>query len=110
MKELKRWKLACPKTELDLVFPNGEGQPMNYSKMMNRHYLPALKRAGVPVIRFHDLRHSYASLLIAQGESIKHIQTQLGHSTPTVTLNVYAHLMRPTNQAAAQRLEETIFG
>jgi integrase len=61
-------------------------------------------------IRFHDLRHTYASIMIEQGENIKYIQTQLGHSSPTVTLNVYAHLMKPTNQDAVCRLEKTIFG
>jgi len=55
------------------------------------------------------LRHTYASLLIEQGENIKYIQTQLGHSTPTVTLNVYAHLMKPVNQEAACRLEKQVF-
>ena len=48
--------------------------------------------------------------MIEQGENIKYIQTQLGHSSPTVTLNVYAHLMKPTNQDAVCRLEKTIFG
>jgi len=61
-------------------------------------------------IRFHDLRHTYATRLIEQGESIKYIQSQLGHSTPTVTLDVYAHLISPTNQTAAQRLDERIWG
>jgi len=56
------------------------------------------------VIKFHDLRHSYASLLIEQGENVKYIQSQLGHSIPTITLNVYAHLMKPTNQEAARLL------
>jgi integrase len=50
-----------------------------------------------------------ASLLIEQGENIKYIQSQLGHSTPTVTLNVYAHLMKPVNQEAACRLENLLF-
>ena len=57
-----------------------------------------LKAAGIPQIRFHDLRHTYASLLLAQGENIKYVQNQLGHSSPTVTLNVYAHLMKKENQ------------
>ena len=48
--------------------------------------------------------------MIEQGENLKYIQTQLGHSSPTVTLNVYAHLMKPTNQEAACRLEKVIFG
>ncbi len=73
-------------------------------------FRPALKTGGCPAIRFHDLRHTYASLLIEQGENIKYIQTQLGHSSPTVTWNVYAHLMKPTNQEAACRLEIAIFG
>ena len=77
--------------------------------MVNRHFNPALKKAGIERIRFHDLRHTYASLLIEQGENIKYIQTQLGHSSPTVTLNVYSHLMKPINQEAPSRLENTIF-
>ncbi|MFX0198763.1 MAG: site-specific integrase, partial [Candidatus Hodarchaeota archaeon] len=75
-----------------------------------RHFLPALAAAGLPRMKFHGLRHTYASLLIEQGENIKYIQSQLGHSSPTVTLNVYAHLMKPTNQEAACRLENAIFG
>ena len=77
--------------------------------MLSRHFYRALESAGVERIRFHDLRHTYASLLIEQGENIKYIQTQLGHSNPTMTLNVYAHLMKPVNQEAACRLENTIF-
>ena len=63
---------------------------MNCSNMVQRHFLPALKAAELPRIRFHDLRHTYASLLIEQGENIKYIQNQLGHATPTITLNIYA--------------------
>jgi integrase len=47
--------------------------------------------------------------MIEQGENIKYIQTQLGHSSPSVTLDVYAHLMKPTNQEAAERFENLIF-
>ena len=110
MTELKKWKLACPKNKLGLMFPNGSGNPINHNNMVNRHFNPALKVAKLPTIRFHDLRHTYASLLIEQGENIKYIQNQLGHSSPTVTLNIYAHLMKPVNQEAACRLENTIWG
>jgi len=92
-----------------LSFPNEAGNPMNHNNMVNRHFRPALREAKLEIIRFHDLRHTYASLLIEQGENIKYIQNQLGHSNPTVTLNVYAHLMKPVNQAAAQRLENAVF-
>lgn len=109
MSDLKKWKLACPPNNLNLVFPNNAGKPMNHNNLVNRHFDPAIRKAGIERIRFHNLRHTYASLLIAQGENIKYIQKQLGHSSPTVTLNVYAHLMKPVNQEAACRLEDTVF-
>ena len=109
-KDFMEWRLACPTNKLNLVFPNRAGQPMNHTNMRNRHFYPAVIAAGLSEMRFHDLRHTYASLLIEQGENIKYIQSQLGHSNPTVTLNIYAHLMKSTNQEAAQRLENGIFG
>ena len=109
IKELKKWKLACPATKLDLIFPNEAGEPINHNNFVSRYFNPALKEAKIGKMRFHDLRHTYASLLIEYGENIKYIQSQLGHSSPTVTLNVYAHLMKPTNQEAAIRLENAIF-
>jgi len=75
LSDLRKWKLACPKNELDLIFPNEAGEPMNYSNMVQRHFLPGLKAANLPRIRFHDLRHCFASLLIDQGENIKYVQT-----------------------------------
>jgi integrase len=109
MTALKKWKLAFPTSKLDLVFPNKAKNPINHNNLVNRHFNPALKAAGLPKIRFHDPRRSYASLLIEQRENIKYIQSQLGHSSPTVTLNIYAHLMKPVNQEAACRLENIIF-
>jgi integrase len=109
MQALKEWKLACPPNDLDLIFPNEAGQPINHNNLVKRYFEPALKKAGIEKIRFHDLRHTYASLLIEQGENIKYIQAQLGHSSPTVTLNVYAHLMKAVNQEAPSKLENAIF-
>lgn len=110
MAELKKWKLACGPSALDLMFPNGAGKPMNHANMLRRHFYPALEAGGLPAIRFHDLRHTYASLKLEQGASIKYIQNQLGHASPTVTLNIYSHLMRSTNPESAQGLEELVFG
>lgn len=107
--DLKEWKLACPSNDLDLVFPNEALMPINHNNMVKRYFEPALKDAGIERIRFHDLRHTYASLLIDQGENIKYIQSQLGHSTPSVTLNIYAHLINNVNQDAACRLENMVF-
>ena len=100
--------MACLSHRLNRVFPNEAGQPMNHSNTRSRYFEPELTKAELGKVRFHDLRHTYASLLIEQGKNIKYIQSQLGHSSPTVTLNVYAHLMKPVNQEAACRLENTI--
>jgi integrase len=108
--ELKKWRLACPKSKFDLVFPNEKGNPMNHSNLHNRYFVPALKAAGLPRIRFHDLRHTYASLLIEQGENAKYIQAQLGHSSPMFTLAVYGHLISDTNPSAAAKLGKTVLG
>ena len=109
VRELKRWRLACPTNNLDLLFPNEAGGPVNYSNMVQRYFLPALKAADLPRVRFHDLRHTNASLRLENRENSKYIQTQLGHASSTITLNVYAHLMNPTNQEAACRLENSVF-
>lgn len=58
--QLKTWKLACPPTKLDLAFPSDAGTALDKNNLVQRHFEPGLRR-----IRFHDLRHTYASLLIA---------------------------------------------
>ncbi len=107
---MKLWRLACPLSDLDLVFPNRAGNPINHNNLVSRYFHPALEAAELDRIRWHDLRHTKASLMIEQKENLKYIQTQLGHSSPTVTLNVYAHLLKPTNQEAACRYENLLFG
>jgi integrase len=109
IQELQLWKLASVPNDNDLVFANEAGEPMNYSNMVQRHFHKRLREAKISRIRFHDLRHSYASLLLHQGENIKYVQSQLGHSKPSVTLDIYSHLLKKENQEAACRLEETIF-
>jgi hypothetical protein len=69
----------------------------------------ALASAGINDFRFHDLRHTFASLLIAQGEHPKYIQVQMGHSSINVTMDTYGHLMNTVNQESAKRLDLTVF-
>ena len=109
IKQLKKWKLACPPNDHDLVFPNKSGNPLDHGHVLRNFFWPALDAAELQRIRFHDLRHTYASLLIDQGENIKYIQKQLGHSKPSVTMDIYAHLISEENPAAAKKLEATIF-
>ena len=109
MAELRKWKIACPPNNLNLMFPNESGRPINHNNLVNRYYVPALKKAEIEKIRFHDLRHTFASLLINQGENPKYIQKQMGHSKVSTTLDIYAHLFSKVNQEAACRLENNVF-
>jgi integrase len=109
MAELKKWKLACPRNALDIMFPNEAGKPIEHHNLMRGHFVPALEAAGLPRIRFHDLRHTNASIRLEEGQNIKYISTQLGHANPTITLNTYSHLIKARDPEAASRLEKAIF-
>ncbi|MGD0275668.1 MAG: tyrosine-type recombinase/integrase [Syntrophales bacterium] len=109
IRELAKWKLASLPNESGLVFATETGQPIKADKMVIRYFKPALKAAGLPDIRFHDLRHCHASMLFEQGETITYIQHRLGHANPSVTLSVYAHFIKTENQDAICKLDNTIF-
>jgi len=110
MTDLKKWKIVCPITELDRVFPNQVGKPMDANGLLKRKFQATLRRAKLRKIRFHDLRHTYASLLIDQGEHPKYVQVQMGHSSINVTMDTYGHLMKAINKEASKRLEKAVFG
>ena len=92
-----------------LVFVSTAGTPMRHTNFMSQHFRPALARTGLPKgIRFHDLRHTHASLLIAMGAHPKAIQERLGHSSITVTLDTYGHLMPGLGDELARGLDTLI--
>lgn len=109
IKQLKEWKIMCPANDMDLVFPNRVGKPIDARNLFQRDFEAALRRAGLRKIRWHDLRHTFAALLIDQGEHPKYIQTQMGHSSINVTMDTYGHLMNPVNKQASARLDQTVF-
>jgi integrase len=82
---------------------------MDANNMLTRGYDPALRRAKLRHVCFHSLRHTYASLQIDNDVNLKYLQQQMGHSSINVTLDTYSHLLKPTNQQAAVRLENTVF-
>jgi len=94
----------------DLIFVNKEGNPLDPDNIVKREYQSALRMAGLRTIRFHDLRHTYTSLLIAQGENIKFIQSQLGHASIQTTMDRYGHILPNTNRGAGERLDKMVFG
>ena len=109
LKQLKKWRLACIKSDLDLIFPNENGKPLSALNMFNRKFIPTLKKARLKKIRFHDLRHTYASIQIDLEANPKYIQSQMGHSSIRITLDTYGHLMKEVNQEAAVKLGKAIF-
>jgi integrase len=76
-----------------LVFTGPGGGPLRPNNFRKRVFYPATKAAGLAHLRVHDLRHTCAALLFAQGAPVKAVSDRLGHSNPTVTLNVYAHVI-----------------
>jgi len=83
---------------------------MNGSNLRSRVFTKTLVRAKLRTIRIHDLRHTYASMLINQGENLKYVQAQLGHSSIKTTVDRYGHLMPDAHRGANDRLDATLFG
>ena len=80
-------------SESNLVFTNSVGNAINPSNLRSRSYVPLLKSTRLPVIRFHELRHSTATLLLSLGCNPKVVQELLGHSQIGVTMDVYSHAL-----------------
>lgn len=90
----------------DFVFPSSSGGVLRYKMFYKRVFKPAVAAAGLPTAtRFHDLRHTCASLCIALGAHPKAIQERLGHSSITVTLDRYGHLFPKLDEALTERLD-----
>jgi len=78
--------------DLDLVFPSKLGTPLDGGHVLRRVLHPLLRQAGLPIIRFHDLRHTAATLALAQGRNIKEVSEMLGHADVSTTLALYVHV------------------
>ena len=91
-----------------LVFPNEKGGPHDTHNLLWRVLYPACKTAEVPRVSWHEPRHTHATLLNAQGESMKTIQAQLRHSSSRVTMEIYTHTIPQHQRDAVERLERVI--
>jgi len=94
----------------DLVFANEVGKPIEASNLRRRSFEPLLKKAGVPRIRFHDLRHSAATLLLSQGSHPKVVSERLGHSRVSITLDLYSHVTPTLQREAALAFDALMAG
>jgi integrase len=85
----------------ELVFPSRCGMPMEPRSLYYQHFLPAMKRAGLRRIRFHDLRHTAATIRLAAGDNPKVVQEMLGHTKIETTLGVYGHVVPSMQEDSA---------
>ncbi len=93
------WKEVPP-----WVFCNEQRQPLNQNRIRLK-FFRLLKDAGVRQVRFYDLRHSFASLLLQNGESPVYVKDQMGHSSIQVTVDLYGHLIPGRNKQAVDHLD-----
>lgn len=92
-----------------LVFTGDRGEALD-PMAVTREFRRLVRDAPVPVIRLHDVRHTHATLLLAAGVPIKTVSERLGHSTITMTMDVYAHVLPAMDRDAAARLERALHG
>ena len=106
-------KAACKEfcgncyTESEYIYVNELGIPYK-PNFVSDHFKRVLKQHGLRPIRFHDLRHTCASLLLKNGVAMKDIQDWLGHSSYATTANIYAHLDTDSKKQPATKMNQTV--
>jgi integrase len=106
----ERVKLGPAWTDWDLVFCNTVGNPLDGAHVLRRGLRPLLKLAGLPPIRFHDLRHTAATLLLLQGVHPKIVSEMLGHANIAITLQRYSHVLPDMQKEATAALDRPLGG
>jgi integrase len=91
-----------------LIFATETGTVIKPSNLRNRSFKPLPKKARLPPIRFHDLRHTCATLLLSKDVNPKVLSEMLGHFSISVTLDIYFHLLPNMQEKAAKALEEAL--
>jgi integrase len=94
--------------ENGLIFASEGGEPLDRRYITTHRFKPLLKRAGLPQIRFHDLRHTCATLLLSQNVNPKVVSEMLGHATIAITPDTYSHVLPNMQESAAAAMEEVL--
>lgn len=103
--EAQRAMLGIPLKDDDLIFSDLAGKPL-LPDTVSHVWVKLVKRAGLEGIRFHDARHTHASLMLKQGAHPKVVQERLGHATISTTLDLYSHVAPGLQETAAARFDE----
>jgi integrase len=111
---LRKWRIEHLKQAMafgpdwnkhDVVFPNTLGNPLDPTELRTR-FFAFLKQESLPRIRFHDLRHTAATLMLKRGVNVKVVSEMLGHSSIAITLQIYAHVMPDMQQSAMDIMDD----
>src|SRR5215204_3690335 len=94
--------------ENGLIFASQSGEPLDRRFITTHRFKPLLRRAGLPQIRFHDLRHTCATLLLTKNVNPKVVSEMLGHATIAITLDTYSHVLPNMQESAAAALEDAL--
>jgi len=98
---------GAPVANDDLVFSNSDGSPL-LPNSVTHAFIKTVRRLGLHGVRFHDLRHTHATLMLKQGVHPKIVSERLGHSTIGITLDTYSHVTPGLQEAAALRFEQCL--
>ncbi len=108
LREHRKRRAATPHPAT-LVFTDTEGKPLRKSNFTRRMWHPLLAKAGLPRVKFHSLRHSHVTALLAAGGNLKAVSERVGHSRTSMTADVYGHAVEGMQRELADRLER-LFG
>ena len=106
----ERLKVGPAWEDNGLVFANQIGRPIGGDMVLKRSFRPLLRKANLPVIRFHDLRHTAATLLLERGIHPKIVSEMLGHSRIAITLDLYSHVTPTMQRQAAEAMNAVLGG
>ena len=105
--ELK--KISNSYKDFDLVFAGKDGEPLDYKSIYNKHFKRILISANLPNIRLYDLRHTCATLLLTAGVNPKIVSERLGHSSVSIMLDTYSHVLPDMQDMATGKIDKILF-
>jgi integrase len=113
LKKYRVWQMeiqlqfGIPYSEVGYITSNLKGEPLNPNYVYN-HFFKMIEKAGVKKIRFHDLRHTHATIMLQLGEHPKVVSERLGHSSIEMAMNTYSHVTSDTKQESSDRFERAM--
>ena len=101
----QREALGMTWSESDFVFAHTDGSPF-YPNTVSKRFGELVKKAGIPHVRLHDMRHTHATLMLKEGVNPKTVAERLGHASVVITLDTYSHVLPGLQEEAAAKFEE----